>query len=70
MPIDNFGDYWYRKQSKTPELLKEETKMTITVGSLKYELKKAFNAGKLAGLQGSTEPSDPTERLIDRMFRR
>ena len=64
--MKTFGEYWATKQLKTPGLAaaEEGDKVTITGGSLKRELKKAFEAGQVSGPPRVESPRTP-EFLAD-----
>jgi len=67
----NFVEYWLRLCRKQPQLIKEDTKMTITVGAFKKALKRAFEANKTEdaakafGDISSSGADDPQQILRD-----
>ena len=42
----SFSMYWKRKCDATPQLQDEDAKLTITTGSLRKEIEKAYRQGR------------------------
>lgn len=57
----NFYQFWFRLCQKNNALLKDETKMTITVASFKAQMEKAYTAGTAdrAAVEEKLKPRDP-----------
>ena len=70
MPM-TFVEYWLRLCRKQPQLIKEDTKMTISVGAFQRALKRAFEANKTEdaaeafGNISSSGTDDPQQILRD-----
>lgn len=57
----NFHHYWFRLCQKNNQLIKDDTKMTITVASFKRQLEKAYTAGTAdrAAVEEQLKPKNP-----------
>jgi hypothetical protein len=65
-----FEKWWTELRQKNPNLLDEEAKVSLTVGQLRRNMRKAFDAGIIKGFEKSAElrgPS-PLRELADLVF--
>lgn len=70
--MSNFNQYWFRLCSKNHSLLKDDTKMTITVESFKKQMAKAYDAGTTdrAAVEEKLRPQQPQQPTNFEEFRR